>query len=222
MTRRARRQCAVMAAVMVCGLGGVAAAQPTPVFTVDMVQSQSATPVAAPAPKLESADVVQVFAQACIQTRGEAAMATDWALSKGYESLHALRGSSEPLLEGRPGAVLAMPGSDGAVFLVVTDAQCTVWAEGQSGPLVRQSFAALVGQLIAKGAKAQLINERTLERAGAWRNQSQWRFRGVGAPSDLSLGVVTTLTDLPSTQVMRLGPLAAAAPKYAPDGLPER
>jgi hypothetical protein len=198
-----------------------AQAQGKPVFTVDMVQPRVGIPVESPAVELEPPAVVRVFEQACVQTRGDAGVAIDWALGQGYESVEALRGSTETLLEGKAGTVLAVPGTAGRVMLAVSESQCTVWAEQQPGPWVRREFASLVGRLSTKGARVQLVGERNVERAGAWRTQTQWRYRAVGGTQDMSLAVVTTLTDHASTQVLRLAPMAAEV-KNTPDGVPLR
>jgi hypothetical protein len=166
--------------------------------------------------------VVRAFQQACVLTGGEETAAVDWALSVGFEPADALRGSVEGLLAGQAGSVLAAPGTRGMVLLAAAQGrQCTVWADQMVGPAVRMAMAEMLGVLSGKGAKVQLQADRSVERAGAWRNQSQWRYRAVGTTQDLGLGAVTTLTSTPGTQALNAGPLPVT-PAYAPDGLPTR
>jgi len=166
--------------------------------------------------------VARAFQQACVVTGGEAAAAVDWALSQGFEPAEALRGSVEGLLSGQPGSVLAAPGTRGRVLLAAAQGrQCTVWADQMPGPALRLAVAEALGALAGKGARLQLQADRNLERAGAWRNQTQWRYRAVGVTEDLGLGAVTTLSDSPGTQALHAAPLPAM-PAFAPDGLPTR
>jgi hypothetical protein len=164
----------------------------------------------------------RVFQQACVLTGAEEGAAVDWALSQGFEPVDPMRGSMEGLLAGNPGSVLAAPGTQGRVLLAAaTGRQCTVWAEQMPGPLVRTAVMEVLSALAAKGAKLQLGVDRNFERAGAWRNQMQWRYRAVGASGDLGLGAITTLGDTPGTQGLNVAPLPTT-PAFAPDGLPTR
>lgn len=166
--------------------------------------------------------VARTFQQACLLTGADEAAAVDWALSQGFEPAEALRGNVDGLLSGQPGSVLAAPGTRGRVLLAAaTGRQCTVWADQMSGPALRTAVAEAVGSLSAKGARVQLQADRNFERAGAWRNQMQWRYRAVGASGDLGVGAVTTLSDNPGTQALNVAPLPAT-PAFAPDGLPTR
>ena len=164
--------------------------------------------------------VARVFEQACVSTEGRPAAAIDWALSQGFEPVDPMR-ASEGLLDGKQGTVLVAPATEGRVLLVAAEDQCSVWAERTPGPPLRLAMAALVGRLEGKGAKLQVVVNRSVERSGAWRNQAQWRYRAVGAGQDLGLGSVTTLNDGPGTQVLHLAPLPRP-PAYAPDGTPLR
>lgn len=166
--------------------------------------------------------VARTFQQACVLTGGDEAAAVDWALSQGFEPAETLRGNVDGLLSGQPGSVLAAPGTRGRVLLAAaTGRQCTVWADQMPGPALRSAVAEAVGSLSAKGARVQLQADRNFERAGAWRNQMQWRYRAVGASGDLGVGAVTTLSDNPGTQALNVAPLPAT-PAFAPDGLPTR
>lgn len=193
--------------VMLICLQGAAAAQTEP-----PPASVWATPQGA----------ARIFQQACVLTGAEESAAVDWALSQGFEPTDPMRGSMDGLLAGQPGTVLAAPGSAGRVLLAAaTGRQCTVWAEQMSGPALRFAVMEALGSLSGKGARLQLGVDRNFERAGAWRNQMQWRYRAVGASSDLGLGAITTLGDTPGTQGLNAAPLPAT-PAYAPDGLPTR
>ncbi|MET0332636.1 MAG: hypothetical protein ABW190_00075 [Rhizobacter sp.] len=166
--------------------------------------------------------VARIFQQACVQTNAEEVAAVDWALSQGFDPVDPMRGSMDGLLAGQPGSVLAAPGTKGRVMLAAaTGRQCTVWVEQISGPSVRMAVVEALGALSSKGAKLQLGVDRNFERAGAWRNQMQWRYRAVGASGDLGIGAITTLGDNPGTQGLNVAPLPAT-PAFAPDGLPTR
>lgn len=166
--------------------------------------------------------VARTFRQACVLTGGDEAAAVDWALSQGFEPAEALRGNVDGLLSGQPGSVLAAPGTRGRVLLAAaTGRQCTVWADQMSGPALRTAVAEAVSSLTAKGVRVQLQADRNFERAGAWRNQMQWRYRAVGASGDLGVGAVTTLSNNPGTQALHAAPLPAT-PAFAPDGAPAR
>lgn len=165
----------------------------------------------------------RIFQQACVLTGAEEAAAVDWALAQGFEPVDPMRGSMDSLLAGQAGSVLAAPGTRGRVLLAAaTGRQCTVWAEQMNGPAVRTAAIEALSALKFKGARLQLGVDRNFEHSGAWRNQIQWRYRAVGASSDLGLGAITTLGDAPGTQGLNAAPLAAAAPAYAPDGVPTR
>jgi hypothetical protein len=166
--------------------------------------------------------VARTFSQACVLTGGDESAAVDWALAQGFEPADALRGNVDGLLSGNPGSVLAAPGTRGRVLLVAaTGRQCTVWVDQMPGPALRTAVAEAVGVLAGKGARVQLQADRNFERAGAWRNQMQWRYRAVGASGDMGLGAITTLSDNPGTQALHAAPMPAT-PAFAPDGLPTR
>jgi hypothetical protein len=188
---------------------GIASAQATP---TEAPLSAWATPQA----------VARTFQQACVLTGGEETAAVDWALAQGFEPADALRGNVDGLLSGQPGSVLAAPGTRGRVLLAAaTGRQCTVWVDQMAGPALRTAVMEALNALTSKGARLQLGVDRNFERAGAWRNQLQWRYRAVGTTLDLGLGAITTLSDNPATQALHLAPLPAT-PAFAPDGLPTR
>jgi hypothetical protein len=163
--------------------------------------------------------VARLFRDACIQTEGQPAAAVDWALAQGFSPVDPMRGSTDELLAGEPGSVLAAPGSDSRVLLVAAQgARCTVWAERLSGPGLRLAVVEVTGELTGKGARVQLQVERSIERAGAWRTQMQWRYRRVGGSQDFGIGSVTTLTAAPGTQALNFAPMPAAT-GIAPDGV---
>jgi hypothetical protein len=166
--------------------------------------------------------VARTFQQACVATGGDESAAVDWALSQGFEPAEALRGNVDGLLSGQPGSVLAAPGTRGRVLLAAAKGrQCTVWADQTAGPALRTAVIEALAALTSKGARLQLVVDRNFERAGAWRNQMQWRYRAVGVIGDLGLGSITTLSDAPGTQALNAAPLPAT-PAFAPDGLPTR
>ncbi|WP_457334622.1 NMCC_0638 family (lipo)protein [Rhizobacter sp. P5_C2] len=163
--------------------------------------------------------VARLFREACIQTEGQAAAAVDWALAQGFSPVDPMRGSTDELLAGEPGTVLAAPGSDSRVLLVAAQgARCMVWAERLAGPGLRLALVEMTGELAGKGARVQLQVERSIERSGAWRTQMQWRYRRVGGSQDFGIGSVTTLSAAPGTQALHFSPLPAAT-GIAPDGL---
>jgi len=200
---------------------GLAWAQGTPVFTAPLVEPPAAVSAPAGAESASPQALVRWFEQACVVTQGRAGEAVDWALANGFQPMDPLRGNADTLLDGKPGTVLMAPDSSGLVMLAATDAQCSLWIDQQEGPPLRAALAAMVGELTAKGSKARVEVERNLERAGAWRGQVQWRFRGVGWSRDVGIGAVTTLANTPGTQVLHVVPVAKAV-NHAPDGMPLR
>ncbi len=164
----------------------------------------------------------RLFVEACVLTHAEESAAVDWALAQGFEPVDPMRGSMDGLLGGQPGSVLAAPGTRSQVMLAAaTGRQCTVWVERISGPQVRAAVQEALAVLGSKGARLEVGVDRNFERAGAWRNQTQWRYRAVGASGDLGLGAITTLGEGPGTQGLNAAPLPAT-PAYAPDGMPTR
>jgi hypothetical protein len=166
--------------------------------------------------------VVQVFLDGCVLNEGQSGAVVDWALTQGFEPLDPLRTGAEDLLSGAAGAVLALPGSAEQVLLAVgEDRRCIVWAENTNGPRLRGAFQKMVSGLGFKGARVQPVIDRNLNSAGAWRNQSQWRYRRVGGSEDFGLGSATTLGGAASAQLLHFAPMARPAPPY-PDGTPSR
>ena len=178
----------------------------------------ASAPLAPPSPQ----SVVSTFLDACVLNEGEMYAVTDWALTQGFEALDPLRTGAEDLLGGVAGTVLSAPGSGGHVLLAVsTDHRCLVWTEQTNGPLLRVAFKKMISGLGGKGARVQSVIDRNVSSAGAWRNQSQWRYRRVGGSKDFGLGSATTLGNTLSTQLLHFAPMAPAAPPY-PDGVPSR
>jgi hypothetical protein len=166
--------------------------------------------------------VVQVFLEGCVLNEGQTGGTIDWALAQGFEPLDPLVAGAEELLGGVEGTVLVAPGSAGRVLLAAAQGQrCVVWAQGQHGPKLRAAFEKMVSALRVKGARVEIMLERNLASAGAWRNQSQWRYRRLGGDQDFGLGSATTLVDGPGAQLLHFAPLPPAAPP-APDGMPTR
>lgn len=210
--RNPGRRAALLAA---CGLAACLV-----VAGVALAQEAGADPADAPrSPWLAPRAVARVFREACVDNEGQAAAAVDWALAQGFSPVDPIRGSTDGLLSGEPGSVLAAPGSDNRVLLVAsTGSRCMVWAERVSGPGLRLAVVEMTGELAGKGARAQLQVERSIERSGAWRSQMQWRYRRVGGSQDFGIGAVTTLTAGPGTQALNFAPLPAPT-AVAPDGV---
>ncbi|MFZ2652272.1 MAG: hypothetical protein WA210_19415 [Burkholderiaceae bacterium] len=165
--------------------------------------------------------VASIFQQACLGSAGQAEAAVDWALTQGFEPLDAFSASAHELLEGRPGNVLAAPGSQGRVLLVIAqDQHCSVWAQRISGPQLRLATAEMLARENAGGARILLDVERNIASAGAWRSQTQWRYRAAGASIEFGLSAVTTLSATPATQALNMAPWQAAA--AAPDAMTGR
>jgi hypothetical protein len=171
----------------------------------DQVASAPRAPSAAPA-------VVRVFVDGCLAHEGDSMKTVDWAINQGFEWVDAHTGDGAALLSGRPGTVLAMAGSAGGVLLAIDlDRRCTVWAERADGSAVRAEFVKALDALAARGARVQPQQERTVERAGAWRHQLQMRVRRSGSTSELNVGAVTTLGPHAAAQVLSAAPAAAGA-----------
>jgi hypothetical protein len=170
---------------------------------------------------LEAKEIVAIFEQACVQTQGNSPAAIDWALTNSFEPIDMTReGAVQTLLQGQSGSVLAAPNTEGRVMLTVTTTQCSVWAERTPGPALRAALSAWLSGLVLKGAKAQALLDRSVERAGAWRHHMKWRYRAVGARHDATLSGLTTLTNTPGTQVLHWAMNPQQTTQYAPDGIP--
>ncbi|WP_119154803.1 NMCC_0638 family (lipo)protein [Caldimonas tepidiphila] len=164
--------------------------------------------------------VVRAFVEACVDQGGEVGPAIDWALNHGFEPLdpEGRDGSDgHALLGGRPGVVFATPEAATRVLLAVTqDNTCTVWAERAAGTSTQDAFVKALESMGARGAQLRRETDRTLERAGAWRRQLEYRFRAVPGSRDYRLGAVTTLTESPAAQALHLAPLQPARASSMP------
>jgi hypothetical protein len=175
-----------------------------------------------PNPLLAPQAVVKLFNEGCIAFEGELQPTVDWALSTGLEPLDSTDPNLQALLDGRAGAIFAAPGTQSRLMLAVAAGRhCVVWTEQASGPGVRLALLQVLGDRSARGDRVEMELDRKVTRAGAWRQQSQWRYRRVGGSVTYQLGAVTTLSDAPAAQVLRW---AAPAPTVgaAPDGTPIR
>lgn len=173
-------------------------------------------------PLLAPQAVVKLFNDGCVAFEGELQRAVDWAISAGLEPLDAAVPNVQALLDGRAGSIFAVPGTQSRLMLAVGSGRhCVVWTEQASGPGVRLALLQVLGDRGAKGDKVESELDRKVERAGAWRQQSQWRYRRVGGSADYQIGAVTTLSEAPAAQVLRW---AAVTPPLgvAPDGTPIR
>lgn len=186
-----------------------------PVFTAPLVHPPG--PEASPAGQVsrtaygDPADVLRIFDQGCIDALSRGQSVVDWALSQGFEPTDVRQSASdESLLGGRTGAVLSAPGSEGRVLIVAADdGHCSVWADGMSGPGLRTALRAWLDALAARGLRLQPAIDRNLERAGAWRNQLQWRLQMGAGRSEFDVGAVTTLAAAPGTQLLHMRPVSA-------------
>ena len=160
------------------------------------------------APRATVDRVAQAFVEACVLTEGELTPAIDWAVNAGYLPVDMLAVDVRPLLGGQAGTVLAMPDVTAPVLLAVTaDRGCTVWAERLPGPALRSAFQQAVDRLVRRGVRVQPMLDRTVERAGAWRQHLQLRYRRAGGSHDYAIGAVTTLTPTPAQQALHLSPV---------------
>jgi hypothetical protein len=151
--------------------------------------------------------IAQAFVEGCVLTEGEMTPAVDWAVNAGFLPVDTLAVDVRPLLAGQAGTVLAMPDTAAPVLLAVTaDRGCTLWAERLPGPPLRSAFVKAVARLAAGGARVQPLLERTVERAGALREQLQMRYRRVGGSKEFAIGAVTTTSAAPAQQALHLSP----------------
>jgi hypothetical protein len=218
--RRTALACGRFAALALSGSMVLAAHAQNPFYEAARANATPVQPEATAAAK-----IVRVFIDGCVANEGDSMKTVDWAINQGFEPDFAQGGAGETLLSGRPGTVLALPNSASPVLLAIDlDKRCTVWAERGDGPAVRAEFVKAMNALAAKGARLQPLQERTVERAGAWRMQLQMRYRRVGGSQDFGVGTVTTLAAPPAAQALSLAPLPSRleAPATDPIGLPAR
>ena len=157
--------------------------------------------------------VVRAFIDACVLGEGELTAAVDWAVNHGFSPADSGAIDVRSLLGGQPGNVFAMPDTAAPVLLAVTtDRRCMVWAERMSGPAVRRAFQQAAAQLTTRGARLQPMLDRTIERAGAWRQHLQLRYRRVGGSQDFGIGVVTTLAAPGAPQALHFAPAPSTPP----------
>lgn len=166
---------------------------------------------------------VRAFVDGCIEHEGQIAAVTDWALAQGWVPVDPLQeAAARPLLEGAPGQVLQASRRSSVLLLAVSAVgRCVVWASDQDGPLVRLALLRAIATLSARGARARIEVDRTVEHDGAWRNVMQWSYRRPGGSKELRLGAATTIGAAPAAQALQLAPLPEA-PAYQPDGQPTR
>lgn len=195
---------------LLCALAGARAQNPF------IEAAREAAPPDRPEP-LAAAIVVRAFVEGCVAAEGDSSKVVDWALNAGYEPIDSQAGPGATLLSGQSGTVLAMRSDAGQLLVAVDlDRRCTVWAEPADGPAVRAELQRAMGQLASRGgARIQLALERTVDRAGTWRQQLQWRYRREGGTQDYAVGAVTTLTPQPTAQVLQFGPMPPARAEAA-------
>jgi hypothetical protein len=204
-----------VAAALAVWAGTLAAQNP-------FVDATKPDPAAQKSEPPDAAAIVRAFVEGCVANEGDPVTATDWALNEGFLPIDPLSDEPQQLLNGQPGTVLSMPGSAGKVLMAVAaDRRCTVWTERALGPGVRNALRQSMADLAAKGAQEQSLVDRSIERAGAWRQFEQMRYRRVGGSQDFAVASVTTLTSRPGVQALNFGPYASA-PARDPDGLQNR
>jgi hypothetical protein len=204
-----------VAAALAVWAGTLAAQNP-------FVDATKPDPAAQKSEPPDAAAIVRAFVEGCVVNEGDPVTTTDWALNAGFLPIDPLSDEPQQLLNGQPGTVLSMPGSAGQVLMAVAaDRRCTVWTERALGPGVRNALRQSMADLAAKGAQVQSLVDRSIERAGAWRQYEQMRYRRVGGSQDFAVASVTTLTSRPGAQALNFGPYAAA-PARDPDGLRNR
>jgi hypothetical protein len=205
---------AVIARALACAAASLlcAAAHAQNPFIEAQRESSNALPPLPPAPAAPAA-VVRAFIDGCLAHDGDAMKTVDWTINQGYEWFDAAAGPGATLLAGRPGTVMAMPGSASRVLLAIDlDRRCTVWADRSEGPQVRAELVKALAALSQRGMRVQATSERSVERAGAWRQQTQWRLRRSEGAREWEVGAVTTLAAGPAAQVISVGPAPDAPP----------
>ena len=175
------------------------------------IEAQREAAGASPLAPATPAVVVRAFIDGCLAHEGDAMRTVDWSINQGFEWFDAATGPGATLLSGRPSTVMSMPGGASRVLLAIDlDRRCTVWADRSDGPLVRAELLKALAAWSARGARVQAVTERSVERGGAWRQQTRWRVRRNDGAREMALDAVTTLATGPAAQVLSVAP--------APDG----
>lgn len=192
-----------------------------------MVAPAASSPAADPAADGWTArSLVRMFLDACLAGEARQQPAVDWAISHGFVPLDAAAPGARTLLDDRAGAVFSPVGHEGRVMLAVVDGtQCIVWSDRAGGPSMRLALLQALGERRGRGETVEVAADRRIERAGAWRQQSVWRWRRPGGSGEWSVGLVHTLTDTPAAQVLRLAPhvpASALVPAQGPAVTPGR
>ncbi len=171
---------------------------------------------------LATQTIVALFVDGCITHEAALQPVVDWALNAGLVPQDSQSSGARVLLDGHAGSVFSPPGAEGRVMLAVAEGQhCVLWVDRAAGPSIRLALLQKLGERKARGDRVEPEFDRRIERSGAWRQQTQWRYRRVGGSSDFGIGLVSTLTDGPASQVLRWAPLAPVV-GFAPDGVPAR
>lgn len=214
----ATRAAAALTALLIASVAAVPTAARAQNPFVDAARADAPPRGEAP----DAATIVKAFVDGCIANEGDLVVATDWALGQGFEPVDPLKSDPQQLLNGQPGIVLAMPGTGGQVLMAVAaDRRCMFWTERALGPGVRNALRQTLTEMGTKGAQVQTLVERAIERAGAWRQHEQLRYRRVGGSQDFLVASVTTLSPRPGAQALSFAPYAAG-PARDPDGHPAR
>lgn len=185
---------------------GPAAAQPAAPLPAE---SRSSPPARDQRP-VPPVDPVHLFVDACLLTQGVPAEVVDRGVLAGLFPTPKDTPQVAPLLDGQPGAVLSVAGEGEppatlVLLAVVPGEHCTVWTEGLHGPSVYAGLMRMAQALRQQdGVSAQVVSERTVERAGAWRRQLQWHFRLAPELQQFRFSTLTTLGEAPGVQVLRM------------------
>lgn len=155
-------------------------------------------------------DALDLFRRTCAAAPGDAAALVDRALAAGLQPYQGEGDSSASgLLGGAAGQVFAPPGRGAWLQLALAgDGRCTVWAQGAIGPALKAGFTSLVESLREPGASLRSTQERTVQLAGGWRQQTGYELRD--ARGVHGFDAVTLLSDQPGVQVLSSAALAGA------------
>lgn len=198
---------ALAAALLVPALP--ASAQPgPPAFTAPpgsmRVEREDDTP--AVDAQLLAQEAVELYRRTCAASGRQRDALTDLALAAGLQPYAGeAEASAQVLLGGASGQVFVPPGRAAQLQLALgDDGRCTVWAQQAEGPGVKAGFLNLMESMRAEGAVVRQTNDRVIERAGGWRQQTGFEVRDAGGTR--SFDAVTLLIERPGLQVLSTAP----------------
>lgn len=228
MNRSHRSACLTL--LFAAGVGSASAQQSTePEFTAPPGSAQVVTtPVySAPLPVdsgRAARDAVDVFKQTCLVAVGNAQGLVDAAINAGmapYLGGPSGDADASSLLGDTPGQVFSAAAGGDVLLAIGDNGLCTVWANRADGPKLKAAFVAAMDALRDRGSSVRAVRERTIQRAGGWRQQLGYDVSDVRAnggasgsgpnPGGFAADAVTLLTPQPGVQVLRAAPLGASA-----------